>query len=389
MHFSKLKPPIKQGIDLLVIAGEHSGDELAADFVREIKAKHPELVIASIGGLKLAQAGADSIFNLVNHSVFGFVDVLKNYPFFKSLFKETIAWIETYKPRHICCVDYPGFNLRIAKALKKRGISKKGGGAIGVHHYVSPQIWAWKPKRRFAMAECLDSLAVILPFESRYYEDTDLPITYVGHPFAKSDYKLPLKYDAEGPVLLLPGSRQKSVETIAPIILDAFAEIAAKDDSLKAVVVYPSLLIKSVLEQCLLLHPKLENRVHLVKNDFTELKARAAIMSSGTMSLSVAILGIPGIVVYSLSRVNYWIIKRLVKVPHISLANLILEKEIYPELIQDSASKENITDAFSGLLEDEGIKGRYQKCALDLKNQLFDEREKSAAEWLCTEIIEN
>ena len=386
MHFHRLKTPKNSVIDLLVIAGEHSGDELAADFVKELKSKHPDLNVACIGGSKLEEAGACLIFNLLNRSVFGFIDVLKNYGFFKLLFKETITWIELYQPKHICCVDYPGFNLRIAKELKKKGLSRKGGGAISVHHYVSPQIWAWKPNRRFAMAQYLDSLAVLLPFEPRHYKDTDLPTTYVGHPFAMSDYELSLKYDPEGPILLLPGSRQKVVEHIAPIILEAFAALAKNDKVAQAVIIYPSLIIKSVLKRCLSHHPELKDRVTLIKNDFSQLKARAAIMSSGTMSLSVALLGIPGIIVYKLSRLNYFIIKQLVHVPYISLANLILEKEIYPELIQASANKENITQAFNSIVADEAIEGRCQKNAKDLKHLLFDKREMSAAHWLSTRM---
>jgi lipid-A-disaccharide synthase len=194
----KLLSPTDSKIDLLIIAGEHSGDELAAYFVKNLLKKNPNLKIAALGGEKLKESGVELVFNMVDHSVMGLVDVIKNYPFLKRLFNDTLNWIEKYQPKHICFVDYPGFNLRLAEALRKKQLSLKGGGKVGLHFYVSPQIWAWKSKRRFKMAKVLDSLGVLLPFEKECYSDTDLPVTYLGHPFAEIDYPLPVEYDSKG-----------------------------------------------------------------------------------------------------------------------------------------------------------------------------------------------
>ena len=132
-------------VDLLIISGEASGDEHASLLVRDIKSRFPNLSIVALGGQNLKSSGADLLFDLVEHAVVGVVEVLKNYNFFKKLFNRTLEWIVEHKPKVILLVDYPGFNLRLADALMKKGISRKGSGEIKVLQYVSPQLWAWKP----------------------------------------------------------------------------------------------------------------------------------------------------------------------------------------------------------------------------------------------------
>ena len=179
--------PIKADkIDLLIIAGEASGDEHSAQVVKNVLRLFPNHNIVAIGGNNLKKSGANFLFDLVDHAVVGIFEVLKNYWFFKSLFSNTLKWIIKNKPKVILLVDYPGFNLRLAEALRKKGISQKGGGNIKVLQYISPQLWAWKPKRRFKMANVLDGLAVIFPFEVDCYKDVDLPVFYVGHPYVSS-----------------------------------------------------------------------------------------------------------------------------------------------------------------------------------------------------------
>jgi lipid-A-disaccharide synthase len=208
----------------LIVAGEHSGDEHAARVVRELNVTHPGLKICALGGPELASAGAQLLHDLTATSVVGFVEVLKHYSFFKALFEATVRWVGQYRPRAICFVDYPGFNLRLAARLRERGLSVKSGGKVKLLFYISPQIWAWKAKRRFTMARDLDALAVIFPFEPACYKDTTLPVEFVGHPFLAPDYVSPVRYDPAGPVLLLPGSRVQAVERIFPLLLAGFAE---------------------------------------------------------------------------------------------------------------------------------------------------------------------
>lgn len=324
----RLPPADSPRVDLLVIAGEHSGDQHAATMVRELKAKRPGFTVAALGGPELAKAGAQLLHDMTASSVVGFVEVLKNYPFFKALFAEVLRWIAEYKPKAVCFVDYPGLNLRLAKALRERGLSAKGGGGIKVLYYISPQIWAWKAGRRFAMARDLDALAVIFPFEVECYKDTSLPVEFVGHPFLDEAHEAPVRYDPAGPVLLLPGSRKQAVARIFPVLLAGHAAYGKRD----AVVVYPSELIKDVL-----LAAKPPANVKLVPTG-APVAASAVLMSSGTMSMHCALAAIPGAVAYRANAITYVLGRMLVKVPYLGIANLLLKEPMYPEYIQGAAT---------------------------------------------------
>ena len=383
---AELLSPSDGKVDLLIIAGEHSGDELAAHMVQNLLEENPHLKIAALGGDRLKESGVELVYNMVDHSVMGLVDVIKNYSFLKSLFDNTLSWIKEHQPRHICFVDYPGFNLRLARALKELRLSQKGGGEIGLHYYVSPQIWAWKSKRRFKMAKTLDSLGVLFPFEKECYSDTDLPVTYLGHPFAEKNYPLPVEYDPDGKILLLPGSRIKSIEMIAPIIFEAFQRISAKDSSLSAVILYPSHKVQISLEAILKSYPTLTDKVSLVKNDSTKLKVKGAIMSSGTISLSMALASVPGVIIYKLSQLNYWLLRTLVKVRFIGLANLILDQSIYPELLQKRAKVENIVNELTPYLNKQESIDDFMDASNLLRYKLIDDREMSASEWVLEKI---
>ena len=384
---SEFSSPSDGEVDLLIIAGEHSGDELAAHMVKHLLEKHPQLKVAALGGEKLKQSGAKLVFNMVDHSVMGLVDVIKNYSFLKRLFNNTLDWIEKYQPKHICFVDYPGFNLRLAKVLKAKQLSQKGGGDIGLHYYVSPQIWAWKSQRRFKMAKVLDSLGVLFPFEKKWYSDTNLPVTYLGHPFAEKDYQLPVEYDPNGTILLLPGSRIKSIEVIAPTIFKAFQQIVLEDDSLTGVVLYPSQQVERYLKTLLESYPALTDKVSLVKNDSVKLKVKGAIMSSGTISLSMALASVPGVIMYKLSNLNYALVRILIKVRFIGLANLILDQSIYPELLQKEATVDNIVSHFTPCLSNQDSINDFMDASNVLKYKLLDEREMSASEWIAGQIL--
>jgi len=330
--------------DLLIIAGEHSGDEHAARLVAGLKARHPDRKVACLGGAHLQAAGAQLLYDLTAVSIVGFVEVVKHYNFFKGLFHQTLDWIERYQPREICFVDYPGFNLRLAEQLHRRGLSRKGGGDIRVSYYIGPQIWAWKAKRRFKMARTLDRLGVIFPFEVDCYKDTDLPVGFVGHPFARRDYEQPFIHDAEAPVLLLPGSRTTAVGRIFPILLESFARALERSPELTACVVYPSRQILDQLRTILDLYPDLRDKIRFEANGQTGLPARAVLMSSGTMSLAVALSGIPGAIAYRLNPISYWMGRYLVKIPFIGIANILLDRALHKEFIQSAANPQRLSE---------------------------------------------
>lgn len=385
----RLPPPADGRVDLLVVAGEHSGDEHAALAVRELRAKNPALRVCALGGPNLAAAGAQVLHDLTASSVVGFVEVLKHYSFFKALFEETLRWIGEHRPRAVCFVDYPGFNLRLAAALRERGISVKGGGTVSLLYYISPQIWAWKRQRRFTMARDLDALAVIFPFEVDCYVDTDLPVDFVGHPFVAHGYVAPVKHDPAGPVLLLPGSRKQAVARIFPVLLAAYQNYRDGGGTREAVVIYPSEEIRAVL---LAANPPADVRLRAVAEDGTDpvagdpVAAAAVLTSSGTMSLHCALAGIPGAIAYRTNPFTYLLARWWVKLDYIGIANLLLNQPMYAEYIQGAARPETLAAELRASLED-AVRAQHTRAQAERLHGLLDQPAHfNVADWLVREL---
>jgi len=381
-----LPPPEGGRVDVLIVAGEHSGDEHAARMVQGLRAQQPALQVCALGGPKLAAAGAQLLHDLTASSVVGFVEVLRNLRFFRMLFNATLDWIGQHQPRAVCLVDYPGFNLRLARALHARGLTTKGGGPIRALYYISPQIWAWKAGRRFEMAQHLDAMAVIFPFEVKSYADTPLPVEFVGHPFVAEDYQSPVSYDSAGPVLLLPGSRPQAVARIFPALLAGYAEFAKRHPGRAAVVLHPSEEIKGVLEP--LLPRPLAAEVALQRTGMP-VAASAVLTSSGTMSMHCALAGIPGAIVYRTNPLTYLFGRWLVKVPYIGIANLLLGGPMYPEFIQGAATPANLARELTACLEDPVRRTRSEEQARRLRAVLHQPASGTAADWLARQLTQS
>lgn len=392
-------PPSAGRVDLLIVAGEHSGDEHAARMVRELRAKQPAVQIAALGGPQLAAAGAQLLHDLTASSVVGLVEVLKNYPFFKALFAETLRWIAEHRPRAVCFVDYPGLNLRLAAALRERGLSRQGGGTIRTLYYISPQIWAWKAGRRFAMARDLDAMAVIFPFEPKCYADTSLSVEFVGHPFVAPDYAAPVRHDPAGPVLLLPGSRRQAVARIFPALLAGFRSFGERD----AVVLYPSEEIREVLAAA---RPPADVRLEPVSSGGSPphdgrttrwggqdvaapsnpLAASAVLTSSGTMSMHCALAGIPGAIAYRANPVTYLLGRMLVNVKYLGIANLLLDEPMYPEYLQGAATPAALAAELRACIHDSARRARTAGQAARLRAHLSVPATGTAGEWLARQL---
>jgi lipid-A-disaccharide synthase len=377
----RLPPPSGGRVDLLVVAGEHSGDEHAAWMVRELRVQHSGIVVAALGGPKLAGAGAQLLHDMTASSVVGLVEVLKNYSFFRALFEETVRWIGEHRPRAVCFVDYPGLNLRLAAVLRERGLSLKGGGATKTLYYISPQIWAWKAGRRFAMARDLDAMGVIFPFEVKCYADTALPVEFVGHPFVAPDYAAPVRYDPAGPVLLLPGSRVQAVRRIFPALLAGFAEFArGSPTEREATVLFPSEEILGVLQTA-----KPPRHVRLQRTG-TPVVASAVLTSSGTMSMHCALAGIPGAVAYRANWLTYLLGKLLVQVEHLGIANLLLGEPMYPEYIQGAATPAALAAELRACSTDPARRARSAAQAEQLRALLAQPASGTVAVWLARQL---
>ncbi len=387
LQIASLSPPVSGQPDLLIVAGEHSGDQQAARMVKRLLPQHSDLSIAALGGDALAKAGAQLLFDLTSSSVVGIVEVIRNYRFFRNIMDETIHWIDTYRPRVICLVDYPGFNLRLAEKLYQMGISQKGGGEVRVVYYISPQIWAWKAKRRFTMARYLDGLAVIFPFEVDCYKDTDLPVSFVGHPFVEKNYESPVGWNPSGPLMLLPGSRKVAVSRIAPVLFKGYAQYLKEGGKVKAVVLYPSDTIKEILSSILKQFPDLSDKVTLMKQEGV-VEASGVLTSSGTMSLNCALAGIPGAIAYRANPITYRLGRILVKIPYLGINNLLLDEAMYPEFIQGAASPKKLAaEIFSVIESDERLK-ETRVMTKRLHSILRQSSEKNSAAWMVQQLTE-
>ncbi|HVU33601.1 MAG TPA: lipid-A-disaccharide synthase [Opitutaceae bacterium] len=371
----QLPPPATGTVDLLVIAGEHSGDEHAARVVRELRAKRPATAIAAVGGPRLAAAGAQLLFDLTASSTMGFA-VVRKLSFYRQFIAEVVRWIGVHRPRAVCFVDSSGLNLRIARALFDRGLSAKAGGPTRTLYYISPQVWASRAKRRFAMARHLDALAAIFPFEPEVYADAGLPVTFVGHPFVAPDYAAPVRSDPAGPVLLLPGSRKGVVTRVFPVLVGAYQRLGGVRP---AVVLYPSDEVLAVIQRT-----PLPPGVTCIRTGDSgqPVGAAAALTTSGTMSMHCALAGIPGAVTYRTDPLTYALGRLLVKVKHIGIANLLLGESMYPEYIQGAATPEALAAELRACLEDPARRERTAAQATRLRQLLAQPAEASAADWM-------
>lgn len=338
---------------IMLVAGEASGDLHAAELVKAIHALHPEIVFYGVGGKAMRAAGVDITLDCSELAVMGFVDVLLHLRSLRSIFKMLEQSLKDNPPDLLITVDYPGFNLRLAKVAKRLGIK--------VLHYISPQVWAWRPKRVHKIAEAIDHLAVIFPFEIECYKDTPLTVTYVGHPLTYTVAAKMTKEEARQAfsikpghkvIGLMPGSRKKEIEGILPIMVDAAHLLQLRMPNIQFLLPVASTLDKPYISQ-FINHEKLN--IQFVENDtYNAMQACDAMMiTSGTATLEAALMRIPLVVIYKTTRFTAWLMRRLLKLPYVSLCNIIAGKAIVPELLQENATKEKICLATLRLLQEE------------------------------------
>ncbi|MBI1341412.1 MAG: lipid-A-disaccharide synthase [Terrimonas sp.] len=344
-----------------IIAGEASGDLHGSNLIKELLKLDPSATIRCWGGDLMQATGAELVKHYKELAFMGFWEVLKNISTILDNLRFCKKDIQLHKPDTLVLIDYPGFNLRIAKWAKQQGYR--------VIYYISPQVWAWKENRVEMMKQCIDKMLVILPFEKEYYrEKWDWEVEYVGHPLVEVMQQKQLTVsEITGPnniVALLPGSRKQEILKKLPLMLSVaryftgYQFIVAKapgiDDDF-----YDAML-------------KNHDNVSAVSNRTYDilLQAKAALVTSGTATLETALLGVPEVVCYKGSFLSYQIGKRLVKVKYISLVNLIMDKMVVRELIQDDLNTENLKKALSDILNDTEIIAALKKDYARLKELL-------------------
>ena len=345
-----------------IIAGEASGDLHGSNLIKELKNLDADTEIRAWGGDRMEAAGANLVKHYKDLAFMGFIEVAMNLKTIFSNISFCKKDITSFNPDVLVLIDYPGFNLRIAKWAKSRGIK--------VVYYISPQVWAWKENRVKEMRKNIDKMLVILPFEKKYFKEKwNWDVVYTGHPLVKTieEFKNAevetLPYNK--PVIaLLPGSRKQEISIKLPIMLEVskafpdyqfvIAKAPGQDDAFYQLFLKPYRNVSTIKDET----------YRLLAN------ATAALVTSGTATLETALFGVPEVVCYKGSPVSYAIAKRLIKVKYISLVNLIMDKMIVRELIQDELTTTNLVTELNDLLHSEKRKAQLEKDYQELKNIL-------------------
>jgi len=336
-----------------LIAGEPSGDLLGARLMKAIKAKTDgQIRFIGIGGPNMEAEGLKSLFPMSELSIMGLAEIIPHIPKLLRRIKETVADVESQKPDCLVTIDAPGFTFRVAKKLKGKGIP--------LIHYVAPTVWAWKPGRAKKIAQFLDHLMVLLPFEPPYFEKEGLAATYVGHSVIESGIE---EINGEGfkkrhgipndvPLLcVLPGSRQSETSQLLPVFKETVIGLREKFPNLRIVLPTVATVAKQVKEATL------DWRIPVLIVEGNEEKfgafkaADAALAASGTVSLELALAHTPTVITYRLKRMTHFIASRLITAKYASIVNLLHNKEIMPELLQDNCNPERIISEVTKLLE--------------------------------------
>jgi len=389
----------------MLIAGEASGDLLAAELVSALREKLPSAapqppsspVFFGAGGAKMAAAGVELAFDLTQHSVIGVSDVLKKYFTFRRLFNQLLALAIERKPDVVIGVDYGGFNLRFGQAVKRYVRDNPfSNWNPKIVQFVSPQVWASRPGRADKLARDYDLLLSIFPFEKDWYAKRvpSLRVEFVGHPMigrftagtsSTSSLIPPKKGIGDGvesvpTVLLLPGSRKGELQRHLPVMLDAVKIIQEKIPTAKAKMVLPNLGLKQLADRLSALHPGVEIQIGELPWALTE--SDVAIASTGTVTMECAFFGVPTVTLYKTSWLTYQIARRIVTVKSLTMPNLLADETVYPEFIQHDATPENLARAALELLQDEArrtqIKAQLAKIIASLGEPGAAERAAAA-----------
>lgn len=328
---------------LYVIAGEASGDLHGSNLLKALFQQHPDLHVRAWGGDKMQEAGATLVKHYKDLAFMGFVEVVKNLRTILrniSFCKEDIL---AYQPDALVLIDYPGFNLRIAKWAKQQGIK--------VVYYISPQIWAWHRSRVYDIRRNVDKMLVILPFEQEFFRQYGMEVEYVGHPLLDA-LNTPTtseqqRHAGSKTIALLPGSRKQEIQRILPPMLS----VSARFPQYQFVVAGASSIPDEYYQAFLKNYPEVELRKGVTYNLLRQ--SYAALVKSGTSTLETALLGVPQVVCYAGNPISYQIARRLIQVKYISLVNLIVDKPLVQELIQDELNPTNLEKALAEILQAE------------------------------------
>ena len=350
-----------QGPSVMIVAGEASGDNHGAELIHALRRLNPKLRILGAGGARMRAAGQEQLFDLTEHAVVGLVEVLKHYPQLRSLFGQLVHLAKTERPEAVIFIDYPGFNLRLAKVLRRVLPQAK------LIYYISPQVWAWKSGRAHSMAKMLDLLLVLFSFEKDWFSQREpqFRVEWVGHPIwdrmmAQEVSQLPA---SGGRIALLPGSREGELRKHLPILVQTARELRAKRRDLRFVWLAPDSarqrLGLKIIEDAGGGDLQIESYVgyqlsHLSRCDL-------ALLASGTVSLECACMNVPQIVFYKVNPITYFFGRMVVKTKFVSMVNVLADREVVPEYIQSDLDPSALAQRAASLLGDAAQRNEIRK----------------------------
>ena len=367
----------------MLIAGEASGDLLAAELVSALRVQMPDVKFFGAGGAKMTGAGVELAFDMTEHAVVGFSDVVKNYFKFRRLFNQLLALAIKRKPDVIIGVDFGGFNLRFGHAVRQyvrdNPFSKWNPKIV---QFVSPQVWASRPGRADLLAADYDLLLSIFPFEKDWYAKRapKLRVEFVGHPMVgrfASEGRVPRVPECSemgtrgtrpSEILLLPGSRKSELQRHLPVMLGAMELIREKLPDVCAKMVLPDVELKQLADKLSVLPTSLEIQIGNLPQALAA--AEVAIASTGTVTMECAFFGVPTVTLYKTSWFNYEIAKRIVTVKWATMPNILANEEVFPEFIQNTATPEAISGAALELLQNESSRMKIKTQLAEIVSSL-------------------
>lgn len=355
---------------IMISVGEASGDLHGASVANALKTIQPDIKIFGMGGQAMRAAGVDVVYDIADLGVIGFVEVIKNLPKLFTLRDNLAELMERERPDALVIIDYHGFNIRLAKIAKSKGIP--------VISYICPKVWAWGRSRAKEVAETVEKVAAIFPFEVDVYREAGANVTFVGNPLldivkptmSKDEAYTYFGANSQEPlVLLLPGSRQNEIINLLPVMLEAAEKIAVKVPNCQFFLPVASTISREMLQN-------VTNQYNVTvilteKNTYDLMNiADMAIAASGTVTLEASLMNLPTVVIYKIAAISYLIGKMIIKIPYISLPNIVAGRKIVPELVQYDLSADNITKEALPILTEPSVRTAMLNDLAEIRQKL-------------------
>lgn len=353
----------------LLVAGETSGDIYGSLLMEAIRQSVPDAVFLGVGGPRMAAAGQVQLYDLSKLAVVGLVEVFKHLGEIRKIFLDLVHCALVEKPDCVILIDYPGFNLKLASKIRKELPS------IKIVYYISPQVWAWHSQRAEKFNKFIDLMLVIFPFEKPWFEKhaPKLNVEWVGHPLMDRllPNSLPTASSNAPKIALLPGSRKMEITNHLPILYKAAWKMVMRGKDYQFIWIAPNEELVELGLSLLGLKDLPEWLRIQVGYPLSHIsRCKLAILASGSVSLECALLGVPQIVIYKTNPLTYQVGKRLVKVPYLSIVNVLANEKVVPEFVQEAAQPEKISALAIKLMHDEGLRNEMRTKMTEVVNQL-------------------